>query len=70
MAKLFDSLAGQTRFVLRTFVQYLVAFCSRPEASGDVLSGRFGRLIVHDKSVKSSDPCSNHSLEKFHLKPL
>ena len=32
-------------------MQYLVAFCSRPQAASDVLSGRWGRLIVPDKCV-------------------
>ena len=31
--------------VLRTFVQYLIAFYSRPEASGDVIFGRFWGLL-------------------------
>ena len=31
--------------VLRTFVQYLITCCSRPEAASDVISGKFvGRL--------------------------
>ena len=32
------SVAG---LVLRTFAQYKIAFCSRAEAAGDVISGRF-----------------------------
>ena len=35
--------------ILRTFVQYLLAFCSRPEAVSNVICGRFGRLIISDK---------------------
>ena len=35
--------------VLRTFMQYLVAFCSRPEAGSGVISGRFVTPIVPDK---------------------
>ena len=45
MPELLDS-AGRTRFM--QFVLYLVAFCSRPEAAGDVISGRFVRTIVSD----------------------
>ena len=58
MAQLFDSLVAQTR--LRTFVQYLVASCSRPEAASEVMSDRFVQPIVLDKRVKF---CSrlNHS---------
>ena len=44
-----------------TFVQYLIAFCSRPEAASDVLSGRFVSPIVPDKCEKFSDPHLNHS---------
>ena len=47
--------AGSTRFK-RTFVQYLIAFCSRPE-------GRFVRLILPDKSVKFRDTRLYRSLE-------
>ena len=41
MAELFYSLAGRPAGpVLRiTFVQYLIAFCSRPEVTRDVISG-------------------------------
>ena len=37
VVELFNSLP--TAPVLRTFVQYLIAFCGRPEAAGDVISG-------------------------------
>ena len=37
-------------------VQYLIAFCSRPEAVSDVVSGGFVMLIVLDKCVKFRDP--------------
>ena len=36
MAELFDSLSAAP--VLRTFVKYLTAFCSRLEATSDVIS--------------------------------
>ena len=42
--------------VLRTFVQYLIAFCSQPEAAGDVIFGRVVRVVVPDKCVKFCDP--------------
>ena len=35
-----------TTSILRTFVQYLIAFCSRPEAANDVIAGRFVRLAA------------------------
>ena len=64
VVELFGSLSP----VLRTFVQYLIAFCSWPEAVSDVISGRFTRLIVPNK-------CANFVisaqtiLDKFHPKP-
>ena len=47
--------------VLRTFVQYSVAFCSRPETASDVMSGKFVGPTVHDKCVKFRDSRSDHS---------
>ena len=41
---------------LHIFVLHSVAFCSRPEAASDVMSGRFVLLIVHNKCVKFCDP--------------
>ena len=35
--------------VLRTFMQYLIAFCRRPEQAGDVISGIFVRSLVPDR---------------------
>ena len=35
-----------------TFVQYLITFCSRPEADGDVISSAFVGPFVLDKCVK------------------
>ena len=61
MAELCDSL--RTAPILRTFVQYLIAFCSRPETAGDVLSAIFVRMIVRDKFVKFRDPGLNRSWE-------
>ena len=37
---------------LRTFVQYLIAFCSLPQTASDVMSGSFVGPIIHDKRVK------------------
>ena len=47
--------------VLRTFVQYLIAFCSRSEAPGDVISGMFVVPVVLDKCVKLHEPSLNRS---------
>ena len=41
--------------VLHTYVQYLTAFCSRPETAIDVISGKIEGPIVHDKRVKFCD---------------
>ena len=49
--------------VLRTFVHYLIAYCSRPEAASDAKSGRFVRLLVPDQCVKSCYP--RLSLKRF-----
>ena len=49
--------------VLHTFVQYLTAFCSRPEAANDIISSRFGSPIAIDKCVKCRDPCLNRTQE-------
>ena len=50
--------------VLRTFVQYLTAFCSRPETTSPyVIYGKFVRSIVSDKLVKCRDPSLNQSRE-------
>ena len=50
--------------VLRvTFVQYLTAFCSRPEVMSDVISGGFVGPVVPDNRVKFGDPGFNRSRE-------
>ena len=49
--------------VLRTFVQCLIAFCSRRETAGKVVSGAFLEPIVHDVQVKFRDPRLNRSGE-------
>ena len=33
---------------LRTFVEYLIAFCSRTETASDVVSSQFVQHIAHD----------------------
>ena len=56
--------------ILRTFVQYLITFCSRPEATGGVISGRFVEPIVLHTCVKFHDHTLHYAiLEKFHPKP-
>ena len=58
-----------SRVTLRiTFVQYFVAFCSRPEATGDVISSGFVGSIIPDSRVKLGDPHIYLSRE-IHLKP-
>ena len=55
--------------VLRnTFVQYLIAFCSRLEVMSDVISGRCVRPVVPDNRVKFGDRRLNLSRE-IPLKP-
>ena len=46
---------------MRTFVQYIITFCSRTEAASDVISGVFVRPVVFDKSLKFHDPSLNRS---------
>ena len=53
----------QQDLFLHTFMQYLIAFCSRPKVGSDVISG-----VVVDPTgvkvlVKFSDPTSNRSPE-------
>ena len=56
MVDLFDSLTCET--VLRTFVQYLITFCIRPEAASDVIYGSVVR-----PNVKFRDRGLNRSHE-------
>ena len=43
--------------VLRiSFVQYLIAFCSQPEVTSDIISSRFVGQVVPDNRVKFGDP--------------
>ena len=44
-----------------TFVHYLIAFGSRPEATSDAISGRFVGPVIPDNRVKFSDPRINRS---------
>ena len=41
----------------------LIAFCSRPEAANDVVSGTFMELTVPNKCVKFRHTCLNRSGE-------
>ena len=49
--------------LLRTSVQYLIAFCSQPEAISDVIHCAFVGPIVLDKCVKFRGTSLNHSRE-------
>ena len=49
--------------ILRTFVQYLLTFCSRPEAASDAVSSRVVEPIVLDKWVKFNGPSLNRSIK-------
>ena len=62
LAELFYSLTGQTRSRV-TFVQYLIAFCSRQELMSDIISVRFVEPVVADNCVKFGDHRLNHSRE-------
>ena len=55
MAELLDSLAGRTRFRI-PFEQYLVALCSRPEVTCDVILGVFVGRVVPGNHVKFGNP--------------
>ena len=59
MVELFDSCPAGP--VLRTVVQYLIAFCSRLEAASDVISGTFVGPIGLNKRVTFHDPNLNRS---------
>ena len=49
--------------VSHTFVQHLIAFCSRPEAASDIIFGASVGLIVPNKPVKFRDPRLNRFRE-------
>ena len=59
MAELFNSLPAAS--TLRTFVQYLIAFYSRPEAAADVIFGVTVDCVGADVRVKVCDPMLNGS---------
>ena len=61
MTELFDSLAGRTPFTY--IMQYLIAFCSRPEVTSGVLSCRFVKPIVLDECVEFRDSRLNRYRE-------
>ena len=62
MAELFDLWpAGPVLCI--TFVQYLIAFCRRPEATNNVISGKFVGSVISDNRVKHGDPRINLSQE-------
>ena len=61
MTELFDSLPAAA--VQHTFVQYLIACCSRSEAATDVISDMFVGLSVPDRHVKFRDSRLHRSLE-------
>ena len=44
-------------------MQYLIAFYSRLDAAGDVISGRFLEQFILEKFPKFRDPCLNRSGE-------
>ena len=46
---------------LRTFVQYVIAFRSRPEKPSDVISGTFVEPVIRDTYVAFCDLRSNRS---------
>ena len=45
--------------VVRSFVQYFIAFCGRLEAANDVISRRLAGPVVSDNYVKLGDPREN-----------
>ena len=44
-------------------MQYLIAFCSRPETASDVIPGAFVGLAIPDKAVRCLDRRLNRSRE-------
>ena len=50
---------------MRNFVQYLIAFCSRPEATSDVITGRFVESIVPENHVKFGDDSRLNLSQEF-----
>ena len=73
MAEIFDSLAERGPVLGITFVQNLIAFCTRSEVTkSDVISGRFlaatSTWLSTTMRNMHRDPRLN-VLEKFHMKP-
>ena len=62
MAELCDSLAGLARFT-HHFLQYLIAFCSRPEASSGIISGSNVCHVGVDVLVKFGDVLEKYDIE-------
>ena len=46
-----------------TFVQYLIAFCSRPRETRDVIFGKLVGPFIPEKLVKFGDPRLDRSRE-------
>ena len=61
VATLFDSFSGRIRFA--QFLQYLITFCSRPEAACSVISGQCVVSVALGKPAKFHDPILNRSRE-------
>ena len=59
MAELLDTLPVGP--VLRTFVQYLIGFCSRPEAASNFISSTAAAQVGVDRPVSFGDFRSNSS---------
>ena len=57
-------------FCFTQHMQYLIVFCSPPEAASDVTSGRFVGLIVPDKCVKLSSlkPFLKNSTQRHRMR--
>ena len=61
-ADVFDSLT--TGLVLRTFMQYLIIFCSQQDAASDVIFGATVDLVGFDVLLKFGDLSLNCSRER------
>ena len=64
VVELFDSLAARTRcthFCIYVCTEYLTAFCSRPEATSDVISGVAVEYVGMDVRMTCGDSRSNRS---------
>ena len=54
---------------MRTFMQYLITFCIRPEAAGDIISGAHVGPVLLNKPVKFPEAVGGSIFDCFSCRP-